>query len=46
MFPGPYKILWEPTLAGTVVSVTWRPPTYVGKSGVYAPTAIVASPLF
>ena len=26
-FPGPYKILWEPTLAGTVVSAIWRPPT-------------------
>ena len=44
MFPGPYKILWEPTLAGTVVSAIWRPPTYVGIPGIFAPTAIAALP--
>ena|SRR5690349_16045015 len=43
-FPGPYKIQWEPTLTGTVVSATWRPPTLVGTPGILAPTAIVASP--
>ena len=43
-FPGPYEILWEPTLTGIVVSDIWRPPTYVGTPGILAPTAIAASP--
>ena len=43
--PGPYKILREPTLAGTVVSDIWRPPTISRETGIYAPTAIVALPL-
>jgi len=44
LFPGPYKILWELTLTGTVVSDIRPPPTLVGTPGIYATTAIAASP--
>ena len=40
-FPGALRSRRELSLAGTLVSVIWRPPTYVGSRD-HAPTAIAA----
>src|SRR4029079_6161929 len=32
--PGPYRSFRERSLAGSVDPVTWRPPTFVGNSGI------------
>ena len=41
--PGPYRSFRELSLARSVNSVTWCPPTFVGTPGSSAPTAIAAS---